>query len=498
MKRRDFLVRSSRLIPFCLLDPFALARAFVPRPALLSHRAFRGTQLAGTWEPTAIEGQIPSDLQGDLFRIGPGQRVNYGVHLNHFFDGDPFLTQIRFSKSSVHISTKFLETPERLREIVSQKMLYHEFGTFAPGSPLGFKFQPNVNIMDWNNGKDLLALSESGHPFLVSAKKYFDFHGSLPKNVSFTAHPKEDPLTKDIFGYGIKKALTLDLKVYKISPKIGKAVELFSHSQRHAYVVHDMMLTQNYIIFLVPPLFLELWRMIQSKPPLAEALRFKPSLGTQLLIFRKDGRGQPVQLNLPSMMAFHHGNAYEEGENIIFDSFIANDHSILQHMAAWKTFPERVSQPQLVRFELSLRKRKLVSQTPLLKNCDFPAFNVQRRGQPLRYLYMNRQNDPQDPLSSQQITKYDFYSHQILSTESRPDEVYGESLFIPQNNSQVEDAGWCVVMGYHSQKDESFIEIFDASSLKPLCRIWTGHFLPLGFHGFFRPLTTKTDGREGL
>ena len=97
--------------------------------------------------------------------------------------------------------SRFIATPERVQETAAGKMLYNEFGTAAPskdGPGPGGKNQPSINVISWDGR--LLGLSEGGHPSAVDPdtlafQGHWDFHGTLPKDVSFTAHPKFDPVT---------------------------------------------------------------------------------------------------------------------------------------------------------------------------------------------------------------------------------------------------------------------------------------------------------------
>jgi all-trans-8'-apo-beta-carotenal 15,15'-oxygenase len=72
------------------------------------------------------------------------------------------------------------------------------------------KNQPSVNVIRWDGSK-LLGLSEGGHPTAIdptdlSYQGDWDFYGTLPKDLSFTAHPKFDPVKGAGYTYGIKKA----------------------------------------------------------------------------------------------------------------------------------------------------------------------------------------------------------------------------------------------------------------------------------------------------
>jgi all-trans-8'-apo-beta-carotenal 15,15'-oxygenase len=102
------------------------------------------------------------------------------------------LTKYKLREGKATISARFIETTEREEEIAAGRMLYNEFGTVARPPRRGEKKQPSI-VIRWDG--HLLALSEGGHPSDVDPETlafqvYWDFHGTLPADGSFTAHPK--------------------------------------------------------------------------------------------------------------------------------------------------------------------------------------------------------------------------------------------------------------------------------------------------------------------
>ena len=53
-----------------------------------------------------------------------------------------------------------------------------------------------------------------------------DFAGSWPARTTFTAHPKRDPVTGDVFAYGLTMALFPELVLARL-PAGGKAFDAF-------------------------------------------------------------------------------------------------------------------------------------------------------------------------------------------------------------------------------------------------------------------------------
>src|SRR5688572_26200417 len=53
------------------------------------------------FEPLVVEGKLPAELRGTLYRNGPGQFGQYGQRYSHPFEGDGAVTAIRFTGDKV-------------------------------------------------------------------------------------------------------------------------------------------------------------------------------------------------------------------------------------------------------------------------------------------------------------------------------------------------------------------------------------------------------------
>jgi all-trans-8'-apo-beta-carotenal 15,15'-oxygenase len=59
--------------------------------------AFRDLSREHGFEPLRIEGQIPAQLSGTLYRNGPALFENFGRRYEHWFDGDGAVGAVRLS-----------------------------------------------------------------------------------------------------------------------------------------------------------------------------------------------------------------------------------------------------------------------------------------------------------------------------------------------------------------------------------------------------------------
>ena len=223
MTRRRFAQWIGACGALGLVETHVLAKVFATGPKRLGWLAFQNASAEGIWSLNKIEGKVPRELNGTLYRVAPGTKTNHGVTMNHLFDGDPFVSGYSFREGKVTLRAKFVETPQRAEELKAGKMLYTEFGTSAPpngtdASKRG-KNQGNVNIIHYHG--QLLGLSEGGHPTAIDPatlafKGFYDFHGTLPKNVPFTAHPKFDPVTGLGYCFGVAQGPGMAVTVFRM------------------------------------------------------------------------------------------------------------------------------------------------------------------------------------------------------------------------------------------------------------------------------------------
>lgn len=465
----------------------------------LSYRSMQGVResIIGPVSARKIEGTIPVDLQGTLTRIGPGTRESFGTKLNHFFDGDAFVSRFSFSRGACSIHGKFVETAERAKEQLAQKMLFHEFGTTSPtaGFFAGYKNPPNVNVV--NFGSMLFALSESTHPVLVEPKSLdtlglHNFDSSLSDDVTFCAHPKRDPNNGDFYFFGFSKSLVARIIVYRVPAGASTAQEIGRIPMGGFYMVHDMALTENHVVILIPPVRVELTGALLSSSRLTDSLVFENDKNMRAVIFRKDGSAAPIVLtDLPNALAFHHVNAFEDRSGrITLNTILYDGPSVLDLFQKWQqpNLPE-VSSSRLVQFKFDLQQRRVVSQRFLTNESrlDFPCIDSTLQGKEIESAYFSAApTGSLDLLSSPAIVKLNMQTGLASRSEAEPGRTLGETVFVPSRSGE----GWLLNMGYDLSEDETYIDVRNAKSLSLQARVWSGHYIPLGFHGSFASISS--------
>ncbi len=496
LTRRDFGRMVAALGMLGYIDGTTAAMALTEDKRRLGWLSNRAAGAEGVWDLADIEGAIPKELDGTLYRIAPGQKETFGVTLNHLFDGDAFVSGYSIRDGKVRLRAKFVETPQRLEELAAGRMIYNEFGTLAPPAAEGApkpkyqgKNQPSVNVIAYDGR--LLGLSEGGHPTAINPKDlsfagYWDFYGTLPASMPFTAHPKFDPNTGDMYAYGVMQGPTMALTVYRMEPN-GKLTQLFSIPQKGYFMVHDMFMSKEHLIFAIPPVRFNVGEMFSGKATPAMALRWFENEPLRFVIMRRDGTGKPVTIEQPASMVFHNGNAFEWGENLVLDTFLSPDGTVLDMLSKWSAgndIPEYPG-PKATRLVLNPATGAVVSRTEFAADQEFPRFDIRRSGEDLKYLYVAGAGIPDDPLAVPSIVRHDFATKTSAKIDAGKGRTYGETVFVAHPGKDAEDAGWLLTLGYDGARDETYLEINDAGSLEFQARVWTGNHFPLGFHGNF-------------
>ncbi|NDC06678.1 MAG: Apocarotenoid-15,15'-oxygenase, partial [Synechococcaceae bacterium WB9_2_069] len=86
--------------------------------------AFRNVGQELTGAPLkATSGSIPKELEGTLYRNGPGRLERGGHWVHHPFDGDGMVTALRFHQQGVELSNRFVRTQGWLAEEKANKVL---------------------------------------------------------------------------------------------------------------------------------------------------------------------------------------------------------------------------------------------------------------------------------------------------------------------------------------------------------------------------------------
>ncbi|MBA3921924.1 MAG: carotenoid oxygenase family protein [Nostocaceae cyanobacterium] len=449
-----------------------------------------------------IEGEIPPELHGTLFRNGPGALDVNGQLIHHPFDGDGMISAIAFDHGRAHFRNRFVRTAAYVKEQKAGKILFRGvFGTQKAGGWLANAFDlklkniANTNVIYW--GGKLLALWEAADPHRLDpqtlatlGKEHFD--GVLAENEAFAAHPRFDPSCDQDGGapcmvnFSIKPGLSTTITIFELNPQ-GQVVRKHAHSVPGFAFIHDFAITPNYCILFQNPVAFNPIPFVLGMRGAAECIKFQPKQPTRIILIPRH-EGEVKVLETHSGFVFHHANAFEQGEEICIDSICYASFPEVEPGSDFRQVEfESLAEGQLWRFHLHLQNQTVTRELLESRCCEFPTIHPQRVGRPYRYLYIGAAHAATGNAPLQAILKVDLESGERQLWSAAPRGYVSEPIFVPRPEATEDDDGWLLTLVYNSEHHRSDVVILDARDLNrgAIARLHLSHHVPYGLHGNF-------------
>ncbi|KAF3885285.1 MULTISPECIES: carotenoid oxygenase family protein [Nostocales] len=450
-----------------------------------------------------IEGEIPPELHGTLFRNGPGLLDINGQRIHHPFDGDGMISRVTFFDGRAHFSNRHVRTAAYLEEQKAGKILYRGvFGTQKPGGVLANAFDfrlkniANTNVIYW--GGKLLALWEAADPhrldpYTLETLGKEHFNGVLSEGEAFSAHPRFDPSSSDdgmprLVNFSIKPGLSTTITIFELNDK-GEVVSKHPHSVPGFAFIHDFAITPNYCIFFQNPVTFNPLPFVLGMRGAGECIKFQPHQPTRIIIISRNPKQKGVQIiETQSGFVFHHANAFEVGDEVVVDSICYESLPEVEPESDFREVDFDALQPgQLWRFHLNLKQKTVQRQLLESQCCEFPTMHADKVGRPYRYLYMGAAHARSGNAPLQAFLKVDLESGKRQLWSAAPHGFASEPIFVPRRGSEREDDGWVVGLVYDSTHHRSDVVILDAKDFErgAIAKLHLKHHVPYGLHGNF-------------
>ena len=253
------------------------------------------------------------------------------------------------------------------------------------------------------------------------------------------------------------------------------------------YPAHDFMITETYVVIVLPPVRINMWGMLRGQTCVADNIIPEPHKPLRIIVARKDGRGSPITIeSRPANMIFHHCNAVESADRrtirlVSMETEAGEGYRLLE---GWGR-PAGLARPasHMTEFLIDI-EAKTVSRTILTDGppIEFPAIDNRDLGRRMSPIYALRTSDaPDDPLAFDTLTAWD--GRRFREARAKRGQVFGEPVLLADGAGR----SWIAHLGYDSDGDESFLDIREPGELRLVGRAWLGFRIPLGFHGCFVP-----------
>lgn len=433
-----------------------------------------------SFEPLTIEGKIPDDLRGVIYRTGPGLLERFNQKVPHPFDADGAVTAVKFDQGA-YGSSQIIKSKEFLEEEEAQHFLY---GTLAPWYSVirnnlnrKVKSTGNTNILSWN--KKLYALMEISKPIEINPHsletgEVTDFDGQIRE--SFSAHPHRVEKLKTTFNFGIRGQF---IDLYAL-PDDKEFKYLGAIKAPWEGMIHDFMATEKHLIFFIGPAQLIKWRALLGYGDLSDYFKWKPQLGMQIIVVPLSQIDKPIYLSTDTFWIWHFVNAYEENNEIIVEA-IRHDH--FGAFAAPSSAGPEQAMPSLHRFKINLMSKKISDESLWKTACEFPSVHPDFAGSKNQYIYLQTFNEDNEIGGG--VVKYNCKTNEISRWLAPKDHLGCEPIFVSKN--RIESDGYLLQFIKDPIIEKSYVAILDADKLEegPVAKVWFHEAIPMTFHGVF-------------
>ena len=177
----------------------------------------------------SVEGVLPPFLSGTAYWNGPGRFARGSLQYRHWLDGDGLVCALAFRGGGARTTARYVRSEKFVAEESAGRALFRQFGTAFPGDQLkrGIGIESPANVSAYPYGGALLAFGEQGLPWALDpqtleTRGLFTFNGQLNEITPFSAHPKFDHRTGEMFNFGVAFAKA-QLAVGQRLPERGTA-----------------------------------------------------------------------------------------------------------------------------------------------------------------------------------------------------------------------------------------------------------------------------------
>ena len=444
-----------------------------------------------------ISGAIPNNLRGSLYRNGPARLSRGEQRVGHWFDGDGAILGIHFTDTGATGVYRYVKTQGYLDEQTADAFIYPNYGMTAAGGFWNNWLKPIKNAANTSVlalPDRLLALWEGGKPHALDLETLttsaIDNLSALTDKQTFSAHPKVDPTTGNIFNFGVVMGGNTSLNLYRCDAT-GELKQQNSHELSGLPLIHDFCFAGRYLVFLVSPVRVSIPPVLFGQKSYSDALKWKPELGTEILIFDRDDLSLVSRGKTDPWFQWHFANGYVNQDGNIVTEFIRYEdfatNQYLKEVASGYT--ETKAPGTLWSLTIEPQTAKVISNQQILDAwSEFPLVSSVKVGQDWRYTYLTVH--PQGVTHGQElfqaIARYDRQTGKMAIADMGENCYPSEPILVPDQDNP--EQGWLLTVVYDGNLDQSEVRIYESEKLAeaPVCRLALPAVIPPSFHGTWK------------
>ncbi|PSB34347.1 carotenoid oxygenase family protein [Stenomitos frigidus] len=448
---------------------------------------------------TVLAGAVPPGLRGSLYRNGPATLERGGQRVGHWFDGDGGILGLHFTDGRATGVYRYIQTAGYRAEKQAGKFLFGGYGMMPPGDwwerfNKGPKNVANTSVIALPD--KLLALWEGGLPHALTLETLdtlgLDDLGGLD-GAAYSAHPKRDPQTGEIFNFGVSFGQNGTLNLYR-SDASGTVQQHGKIPLQGLPLIHDCVLAGRYLVFCMSPVRLNALPLLAMLKSYSEALTWQPEKGTEIIVVDRTTLEVVSRTEADPWYQWHFGNGGELPDgSIAFDLVRYEDfqtNQFLQEVSTGHT--NTLAKGTLWQLRLEPNAGVVLECNQVVdRSCEFPTVEPSMVGQRSRYTYLSLHR--QDTVLQHElfgtIARFDYQTATLTEADLGTNRYPSEPIYAPDADNAGQ--GWVLTVVYDGTTDCSEAWIFDGDRLddEPVCKLALPHVVPPGFHGTWNPRT---------
>jgi all-trans-8'-apo-beta-carotenal 15,15'-oxygenase len=434
---------------------------------------FRDLPREHGFEPLRVEGTLPDQLRGVLYRCGPARFSIGGEPYLHWFDADGAVAAVRFEGKRVDAAVRTIATRWLREEQAANRQLYRSYAQLGRGWRRWFalpKNPANISVMPYDG--QVLALWEAGLPIALDPAT-LESRGETTLDgrigPTFSAHPHR--VGNTLFNFGVRYGAQFSIDLYRFGNAIARVAKI---PLPRPTIIHDFIATEKHVVFFCPPVRLRLARLIAGMGSFDSNLAWEPEHGTEVIVVPLASPDKPIRFTVPPFFQWHFVNAWEEGSTVVVDYLPYDDFETNAWFGRAPYEPARQPPPsRYARARLDLATKRMDVEVLSDVSTDFPAIHPDAAGREHEHVWLLDFAESIPPSLARFDTKTRTLRHVPLGDDTFP----GEAVVVPE--------GWVLSLVYDGNRDASYVAVIDAARPEdgPVARLWFDHAIPFLFHG---------------
>jgi carotenoid cleavage dioxygenase len=291
------------------------------------------------------------------------------------------------------------------------------------------------------------------------------------------------------FAYMATGPFSADVMVHKVNVD-GILTESILIPTPYSAMVHDFVVTQNYIVIPIMPITGSLDRAMEGGPPFA----WEPEKGVHLGILpRHGGKTEDIRwVEMDVNFVFHFMNGFDKDGVITVDCCQFESAPLFPTPDGQSTGK---SEPHLTRWTLDMNAENPRATFARIDDfeSEFPQCDPRYMGKAYRHGWYTSPDKTLKSTIAENDNFYNVVGH--FDHETRAEDRYScgqavtsEAIFVPASGNSAEGEGYLLSVVTSFETRTSSLYIFNALKLAdgPLAKVHLSHRVPAGFHGSWR------------